>query len=133
VGLFSASSGATLSSRPRTSGSRTTFSKNREEYYVRMNWRVRELLLEVNDRGGFTQPEDYVFCLGNGGRLRSIHSSFDRAKKRQDCRTFTFTISGTLPRAASSWPVGLSTMLRSTLGIKARLWRNATLISAPTT
>lgn len=57
-------------------------SKNREEYYVRMNWRVRELLLEVNDRGGFTQPEDYVFCLGNGGRRRSIHSSFDRAKKR---------------------------------------------------
>ena len=57
-------------------------SKNREEYYVRMNRRVREVLVEVRNRGGYTGPKDYVFCLRNGARRRSIHSCFDRAKKR---------------------------------------------------
>lgn len=56
-------------------------SKNREEYYVRMNRRVREVLLEVRNREGFCDPEDIVFCLRDSSGRKSIRTSFEKARK----------------------------------------------------
>ncbi len=56
-------------------------SKNRKEYSVRINSRVRELLKELISRSGFTGPGEYVFCKRDGSRRASIRTSFEKARE----------------------------------------------------